>query len=110
MVLPAGQLQVVILHEHEGGADTPSSSRRRLNSTTGEAGQHTHALEHFLRLSTGELKKLVFPKQPKQVGSNACRASGGFCQMGVCGSVLYSAGVTPRRGREGVTQFHCQYM
>lgn len=67
-LLLAGQLQVIILHDREVGGE--SGGGRHLSSTVGGGQQqHIHALDYFLRLRTGELKKLAFPKKPKYVGA-----------------------------------------
>jgi hypothetical protein len=71
--LPAGQLQVIILHDREVGEE--SGGGQHLSSTVDrgqqQQQQHIHALDYFLRLRTGELKKLAFPKRPEHVGPAA---------------------------------------
>lgn len=64
-----GQLQVILLHGREPEGD--SVGGRRLSNAAGgvPAHPHTHVLDYFLRLRTGELKKLLFPKQPKQASA-----------------------------------------
>lgn len=67
VVMSAGQLQVIILHSKESGEDE-DHSRKHLHSTDQRGQQpHVHALDFYLKLPTGEMKKLRFPKQPKQV-------------------------------------------
>jgi hypothetical protein len=67
----AGQLQVILLHGREPEGD--SAGGRRLSSAGGvQPHPHTHVLDYFLRLRTGELKKLMFPKQPKQASVLDC--------------------------------------
>jgi len=86
-----GQLQVIILHGREGDDAEAGHSLRRLSSSASEQQQHVHTLDYFLRVTTGEMKRLHFPKQPKQASANtAC----GICRP----EVTYQA---PSRSSSG---------
>jgi hypothetical protein len=66
----AGQLQVIILHSKESGEEEGPS--RRLHST--DQQPHVHVLDFYLKMPTGEMKKLRFPKQPKQASARCILA------------------------------------
>lgn len=70
-LLLAGQLQVIILHGREGDTAAGHSLRRLSSSASEQQQQHVHALDYFLRVTTGEMKRLHFPKQPKQASATS---------------------------------------
>lgn len=74
-----GQLQVIILHEREAAAGAAADEQQQGGhdtlSSSGSEHPHVHALDYFLRVATGQLMKLRFPKPPKQVGSTVERAA-----------------------------------
>jgi hypothetical protein len=62
--LLAGQLQETALHSKEFSISNSSSRKHNASHL------HVHEQQHHLRLKTGVLRRLLFPKAPAAVSNN----------------------------------------